>query len=176
MSHAGKTALDTIELLPLVGALKYADEAGALIKGGVKNSDEIIGASKTLVNPKQYSTAFEMKLDPSDFGKSRSVHFNRANAALDDAMIADPQFAKMMDDLMPGARGAVSKTGGRQSPTNWSWEHASTSTASGQKGVMRLVPTEQHTPGSQWWRILHPDSGARGGYSEWAIPAGAPKN
>jgi len=44
------------------------------------------------------------------------------------------------------------------------------------KGIIRLVPTAQHTPGSPWWRVLHPDAGAAGGYSEWAIPRGAPKN
>lgn len=49
------------------------------------------------------------------------------------------------------------------------------SAACGVPGVMRLVPSDQHTPGSPWWRILHPDPGAAGGYSEWAIPAGAPR-
>jgi len=65
-------------------------------------------------NPKQYSSAFEMKLDPSDFGKSDSVHFNRANKALDDALNADPQFAATMENLIPGVRNAVSSKGGAE--------------------------------------------------------------
>ncbi|MGX9457027.1 HNH endonuclease [Photobacterium damselae subsp. damselae] len=71
---------------------------------------------------------------------------------------------------------SVSSIGGRAKPAGWTWEHASTSTAFGEQGIMRLVPTSQHTPGSDFWRVLHPDKGASGGYSEWAIPNGAPKN
>ena len=123
-----------------------------------------------------YSTLFEMELKPVDFGRSRSVHFNRANGALDDAFRSDAEMLAMFESEVPGIGASVSRAGGRQTPTDWTWEHASTSTANGRPGVMRLVPTEQHTPGSQWWRALHPDTGARGGYSEWAIPAGAPKN
>ncbi len=127
-------------------------------------------------NPTAYSVAFETKLNLADFGKSRPVHFNRANVALDNALTSDAAFADMLDELIPGVKSSVSSVGGRATPTGWTWEHASSSTASGQQGIMRLVPTTQHTPGSQWWRVLHPDSGAAGGYSEWAIPAGAPKN
>ena len=39
---------------------------------------------------------------------------------------------------------------------------------------MRLVPSSQHTGASEYWRVIHPDYGARGGYHEWAMPAGAP--
>ncbi len=127
-------------------------------------------------NPSAYSVAFETKLDPADFGKSRDVHFNRSNAALDNALKTDPAFANAMDDLIPNVQSSVSSVGGRATPPGWTWEHASSSTAFGQEGVMRLVPSTQHTPGSPWWRILHPDAGAAGGYSEWAIPRGAPKN
>ncbi len=123
-----------------------------------------------------YTVAFEMKLKLEDFGRSRAVHFNRANAALDGAFVLDPEFAQMMERLIPGVMGAVSSTGGRKTPAGWVWEHASRSAAHGEAGVMRLVPQEQHTPGSPFWRALHPDDGARGGYSEWAIPAGAPAN
>lgn len=91
-------------------------------------------------------------------------------------MSADAKFAAQIEELIPGARDAVSRTGGRQTPMNWTWEHTSTSTANGRQGVMRLVPTEQHTPGSPWWRVIHPDKGASGGYFEWAIPNGAPRN
>ena len=127
-------------------------------------------------NPSAYSVAFEMKLNPSDFGRSRSVHFNRANAKLDDTLRSDADALKMMDDLIPDVQSSVSSVGGRATPQGWTWEHASTSTAFGQQGVMRLVPSSQHTPGSPFWRVLHPDKGASGGYSEWAIQKGAPKN
>ncbi|WP_422527052.1 RHS repeat-associated core domain-containing protein [Serratia fonticola] len=127
-------------------------------------------------NPTAYSVAYEMQLDPSVYGRSRDVHFNRANKSLDDAMKADPDFAKKMEKLIPDVQRQVSAKGGREDPIGWTWEHASTSTAHGQVGILRLVPTAQHTPGSPFWRVLHPDKGASGGYSEWAIPAGAPKN
>ena len=126
--------------------------------------------------PPVYSTAFEMRLDPADIGTSRAVHFNRANAALESAMQADSELAAMMENLIPGVSDHVSQPGGRQVPPGWIWEHASTTTAHGEAGVMRLVPKAEHSPGSGFWRTLHPDPGARGGYSEWAIPAGAKPN
>ncbi|WP_460951454.1 hypothetical protein AB6N16_00815 [Pseudomonas marginalis] len=126
--------------------------------------------------PTGYSVAFETALNPADFGRSRDVHFNRSNAALDNALSMDSAFAQMMETLIPNIKSSVSKVGGRQTPSGWTWEHASSSTAFNQEGIMRLVPTAQHTPSSPWWRVLHPDAGAAGGYSEWAIPRGAPKN
>jgi LysM repeat protein len=126
--------------------------------------------------PSAYSVAFETKLDPADFGTSREVHYNRANAALDTALRSDSEFAGMMNELIPGVHSSVSSVGGRTTPSGWTWEHASSSTAFGEPGVMRLVPTSQHTPGSPWWRTIHPNTGASGGYAEWAIPAGAKKN
>ena len=96
----------------------------------------------------QYSVAFEMDLKPVDFGRGREVHFNRANRALDDAFAADPSFAASMEEMIPGVRDAVSATGGRSTPTGWTWHHAPTQTA-GRPGVMQLVPTPQHAPG--WW-------------------------
>ena len=126
-------------------------------------------------DPAAYSVAYQMKLNPSDFGRSRSVQFNRANASLDSALQGDVEFADMMQQLIPGVQDSVSSVGGRATPSGWVWEHASSSTALGEQGVMRLVPEAQHTPGSNWWRVLHPDPGAAGGYSERAIPNGAPK-
>ncbi|MES2185926.1 MAG: hypothetical protein V4505_15350 [Pseudomonadota bacterium] len=127
--------------------------------------------------PRAYSTVFEMRLDPKDFGRSRKVHYHRANMALHQALESDPEFAAMMEHAMPGVRSAVSSVGRRKTPAGWTWEHASTKTTFDQEaGVMRLVPRSQHTAGSPWWRVLHPDRGAAGGYAEWAIPAGAPEN
>jgi len=53
------------------------------------------------------------------------------------------------------------------------WHHATIDQA-GEPGHLDLVPKVQHTEGSPEWDHLHP--GGKGGYSEWAIPAGAPKN
>lgn len=168
-SVAGYSKLSTVGRAPSSGAVR----PGGL---GYPGSMATAPANAVPSNPTVYSTAFEMQLNLADFGKSRTVHFNRANAALSDAMSADAQFASQIEQLIPGAGSAVSRTGGRQTPSGWTWEHASTTTANGREGVMRLVPSEQHTPGSPWWRVLHPDPGAAGGYSQWAIPRGAPKN
>lgn len=101
-----------------------------------------------------------MNLDPAGFGKRRGVHFNRANAALDNALKGDADFAKLMDGLIPNMQWSVLSVGTRATPAGWTWEHASRSTASGQVGVMRLVPSSQHTAGSPFLRILHPDLAA----------------
>jgi len=118
-------------------------------------------------NGNQYSVAFEMELDPSAYGRSDSVHFNRANAALDGVLKLDPAFAEAMEILIPGVRDAVSGSGGRVNPPGWSWHHDVT------PGTMQLVPTLQHQSGSIFQRALHPGGG--GGYSRWALPAGAPR-
>lgn len=41
-AHAGKTGLDLVGLFPLIGAVKYADEGGSLLKGFLKG---IVGYS-----------------------------------------------------------------------------------------------------------------------------------
>jgi RHS repeat-associated protein len=123
-----------------------------------------------------YTVLFEVQLDAKDFGRSRDVHFNRSNAALARAMEADPALRAKMEAQIPGVSAAVSRTGGREDPPGFTWHHATTAQGGGKPGVMQLVPTAEHTPGSPQWRALHPDPGASGGYSEWAIPAGAPKN
>jgi hypothetical protein len=117
---------------------------------------------------RQYSVAYEMELDPADYGQSRRVHFNRANAALDAAIQSDPYFAARMDELSPGVAQRVSSAGGRMNPKDFVWHHDQDA------GVMQLVPKTQHYSGSPWWPVLHP--GGCGGYSIWAIPNGAPPN
>ena len=131
-------------------------------------------AAKAVPDGSRYSVAFEMKLQPGDLGRSRSVHFNRANAALDGAMRSDAQFAAAMEDMIPGVGSSVARAGGRATPDGWVWHHVHSSQAGGELGVMRLVPGTQHSPGSIWWGTLHP--GGLGGYSEWAIPRGASAN
>jgi RHS repeat-associated protein len=97
-----------------------------------------------------YSVAYEMKLNPADLGRSRPVQLNRANAALDTAIQADPQFATQMEKLIPGVSDSVSRVGGRETPSDWIWHHDQGA------GIMQLVPEAQHTPGSIFWDTLHP--------------------
>lgn len=104
-------------------------------------------------------------LDARVWGRSDSVHFNRANAALDDALRSDPAFAAQMDDLTPGVQSSVSKVGGRATPDGWVWHHDV------EPGTMQLVPTNQLWD-PKFWNTFHPDG--RGGYAIWARPAGAP--
>lgn len=125
-------------------------------------------------SPAAYSVAFEMKLSNKDLGRSRSVHFNRANAALDAAMKADPEYAAQMEKMIPGVQESVSSVGGRETPAGAVWHHVPSKAAGRRIGVMHLVPEWQHEPGSDWWDVLHTKGG--GGYSEWAIPRGAPAN
>jgi A nuclease of the HNH/ENDO VII superfamily with conserved WHH len=74
--------------------------------------------------------------------------------------------------MIPGIAKDVSSTGGRKTPTGWTWQHEPTSNTGGIPGIMRLVPETEHAPGSPWQDLLHP--GGSGGYAEWAIPNGAP--
>ncbi|MGW6599779.1 RHS repeat-associated core domain-containing protein [Streptomyces sp. NPDC055036] len=126
------------------------------------------------INPRGYTAIYEMQLNRADFGQSRAVHFNRANAALDAAIQADPALGRFLDQFSPGIAARVSSVGGRRTPAGFTWQHEPRSNAQGREGVMTLVPRYQHTSGSPWWDILHP--GYSGGYAEWAIPNGAPPN
>lgn len=116
----------------------------------------------------------EVELEEAAWGASRSVQNNRANAALEAALADDPALAVRLEELSPGAAEAVSRNGGRATPDGFTWHHAHSSTVDGRIGVMQLVPTEVHAPGSAFQELLHP--GGIGGYTEWAIPRGAPTN
>ncbi len=147
-----------------VGSNATSNIGGRYEEGAIK-----FHVDGTAQSNSQYSVAYEMKLDASDWGKSDKVHFNRANAELHNALKSDPDFMAKMNLLSPNVVDRVSSVGGRENPVGFTWHHDST------PGVMQLVPRSQHSPGSDFWRTLHPDSGAAGGYSLWAIPAGAPK-
>ena len=120
-----------------------------------------------------YSVAFETQLDDAVLGSSRSVHFNRANAALDDALRSDTAFATQFDEMIPGASSAVSLMGGRATPAGYTWHHVPSSAAGGRVGVMQLVPTWQHAPGSIWQRLVHP--GGSGGLFGMGDSTGSPE-
>ena len=138
---------------------------------GSGNFGRFAAAETTLPNGRFYSVGFETTLDAADLGKSRAIHFNRANAALDGILSESPSFAASMEELIPGVRNSVSSVGGRSTPTGWVWHHSSE-----RIGLMQLVPKSQHPsiPGGLFWNTLHPNG--RGGYSTWAIPSGAPQN
>ena len=119
--------------LGLGSAAKAALVANKAI--GQNGIEKAVGANTSTISskPSAYSVAFETKLNAADFGRSRDVHFNRSNAALDNALKVDADFAKMMDDLIPNVQSSVSSVGGRATPTGWTWEHASRTAASGQQ-------------------------------------------
>ena len=116
--------------------------------------------------PGAYSVAFETVLAESQLGLSRARHFAIANEALADARAASSELA----EIVPAPAGRASP------PTGWVWQHATIEQGAGRSGVMQLVPKIQHTGGSLFWRLLHPLPNGGGGYSQWAIPAGAPPN
>jgi hypothetical protein len=127
------------------------------------------GAFDVPAKPTVYSVAFEHELSPAEFGLSRDRHFSIAGKALNAERAVNPELA----ELVPPAAG-------RNAPSGWVWQHATSEQAAragvARPGVLQLVPDWQHTPGSAFWRILHPLKRAAGGYSQWAIPAGAPPN
>jgi hypothetical protein len=121
-----------------------------------------------------------MQLDPADIPTDRQTHFRAANRHLADAMESDADFRALIESIAgPDIMKNIITRNGRGrpiSPAGWIWQHATRSQANGQIGVMQLVPKVEHTPGSVWWRKLHPLKGAAGGYAEWAIPLGAKRN
>ncbi|MGW6934688.1 RHS repeat-associated core domain-containing protein [Lentzea sp. NPDC054927] len=128
------------------------------------------GGSGTSTTPqvgsgKAYSVAYEMDLPKSAYpGKSRGHHFKEANRDLLAAMDGDADFSQMMEDMIPGIRGAiVGPRGGikRRSPTSlgWTWHHHA------DVGKMQLVPVAQHEAGGLFHGLFHP--GGKGGFKIW---------
>lgn len=74
-----------------------------------------------------------------------------------------------MEKLIPGISEDVSSAGGRLTPEGLVWHHVPSAHVDGRHGVMRLVSTKQHKPGSVWWNVLHikPNKGqSYGNYAE----------
>jgi len=92
-------------------------------------------------------------------GVSRGRHFQEANESLLKAMESDKEFAQNMKELGINLERTPTELAPRQPPTGWTWHHEL------EDGLMRLVPRSQHTPGSEFWKILHPDG--YGGYAVW---------
>jgi hypothetical protein len=143
---------DRPSVLERAGETGLAVAAGAI---GIKLGQVDSVAATT---PNAYSVAYEMKLTPAQYGLPRRQHFEIARQTLRAAMLETPELVTLVGG--PGGWG--------EPPVGWTWHHDI------QVGIMQLVPRVQHTPGSPFWGVFHP--GGVGGYSAWAIPAGAPRN
>ena len=112
--------------------------------------------------PRAYSVAFEAKIEPTGFG-SRPAHFGAANEALLRGMAQDPGLAAGIRSLIPDFETSTLTPSGRVlgvSPPGWTWHHVP-----GRPGVLQLVPRIQHTNGSLFQPLLHPNG--IGGFAEW---------
>ncbi|MGL6352259.1 MAG: HNH endonuclease [Aeromonas sp.] len=107
-----------------------------------------------------YSTAYETTLKGTSYpGVSRQRHFQEANESLLQSIETNPEFGQMMKNLGVDLSRTPTGLAPRTPPKNWTWHHEQG------EGVMRLVPREQHTLGSAYWDVLHPNR--VGGYSIW---------
>jgi hypothetical protein len=109
-----------------------------------------------------YSVAYETRLRPTSYpGISRAAHFQEANANLLADLDAYPEFAKSMDELIPGLRSQLvgARSVSRAPPVGWTWHHAT------EPGVLQLVPRVQHQAPGPIQRLFH--AGGDGGYSIW---------
>ncbi len=128
-----------------------------------------------------YSCYFEVQLDEIHFGMSREDHNIICNRQL---LIQLQALESERVQLHPDVSNnylieQITQFKNKPPGTNlFVWEHCSSVTANGRLGVMRLVPSEQHIKikSNEFWKAIHPDYRDRGGYYEWAIPAGAPAN
>jgi len=177
MSEAGEALSDIFARM----GVKSADDIALLRRidrqnGGTGNARPDIGPTGN-----QYSVAHQMQLPRGEWGTSRPRHFQLANENLYNDMLADPDYMDAIESMQPGTFGNVSPGAQgafpRTSPDGWTWQHALTSQADGEGGVMQLVPRWQHEPGSIFQDVLHPrigpNGGPMGGYAEWAVPNGA---
>ena len=130
------------------------------------------GGSKTLESTQWsgdkevYSVAYEVKLPDNMYpGMSDARHFQEANKQLHAAFNADAEFAQEMEALYPGIIEGVQpgKRGAypRKSPTkDVTWHHEVR-----RKGILQLMPIEQHTAKGKIQSALHPQG--RGGMEIW---------
>jgi hypothetical protein len=138
--------------------LERAGETGLAIAIGAIGVKVGQAGAAVETGPRADSVAFEMKLTKAQYGLTRDQHFEIARQAIKSAMVEMPELGGLVGDAGKWGR----------PPTGWTWHHDMG------EGIMQLVPRAQHTPGSPFWGVLHP--GGAGGYSTWAIPAGAPAN
>jgi hypothetical protein len=104
------------------------------------------------------TVAFETILSPELHKRSHSVHKNRCNGYAEAALLDDPQVAAYLNRLIPNARKAMERRGGRLTPRDWVWHHHV------QTGRMELIPRWQHDD-KAYQKVLHPDRA--GGCKIW---------
>lgn len=126
--------------------------AGSVAVGGFAEGAEVAG-------PRVYSVAFQTAIPKLGAG-TRPAHFAAANEALLQEMRSSPQMAAAMEEL--GVQVPTNASGAAKglSPQGWTWHHVPN-----QPGVLQLVPRAQHTAGSPFYMLMHPDG--RGGFFNW---------
>ena len=132
-SHAGKTTLDTAGLLPVIGGLKYTDEAAALLKGGAGKT--VKDGEFSIINWENYPEKLPQPEGPfrliqgDEYDAARATA-NRANQSIH---AADPSLKGMqIHEIQP-----VKFDG---SPTDIS-------------NKIPLSPLE-HAGATTWWRMI----------------------
>ncbi len=130
-------------------------------------------------SPRWYNSYFNVSLAQNDFGKKHEEHYKICNQFLLEQLKKDEifgvQFCPDISNADLIAFISENAQNNKHSPSpHFIWEHCPSTTADGVLGVMRLIPKSQHTPGSAYWKLIHPEHKNAGGYHEWAIPAGAP--
>jgi hypothetical protein len=156
---SGAFGRSAINLADNLGNIRISFDPATLSSGGLGGFNISVAPSR----PTAYSVAFETQLSPAQFGLSQEQHFQIANNALRAEMAVN----SALGDLV-----AAPTRWGRP-PADWTWQHATIEQAGRRAGVLQLVPRVQHTPGSPFWPLFHPLPGGAGGYSQWAVPAGA---
>ncbi len=140
------------------------------------NQNEIEDHKGSIKKKSTYSCYFELQLNQSDFGLSREDHNEICNRALVAQLgLLSKEGIQLVEGMLNDKILANINKSPRGSPEFFTWEHCPSATVvDGRLGVMRLVPRSQHVSRSEHWRAFHPDYRNRGGYHEWALPAGAP--
>lgn len=111
-----------------------------------------------------YSVAWEGKLPASKIQANRpETHFQEMNRQLLQKMNSDPEFARMVETLIPNVRSQlVGSKGGisTKPPTGWTWHHES------EIGMIQLVPKIQHQSGGKLWILFHGGKNGKG-WAKW---------
>jgi RHS repeat-associated protein len=120
------------------------------------------GGETQPAGPQGYSVAFEANIPKKGIGTYPS-HFTAANEQLLRAM-GDAGMATALKAVLGECfEGTILSRSGRvlpRSPDGWTWHHVP-----GKPGALQLVPRPQHTAGSLFYGIMHPDGS--GGMKEW---------
>lgn len=111
------------------------------------------GAKRAGADAVAYSVAFETKIAKTGAG-TREAHKMLANRELNASLAKDAEFSKMLSGM------GIGPVSGAGTPMGFRWHHVKD-----QPGVMQLVPTTQHSPGSIFQNVLHP--GGSGGFANW---------